>query len=28
MAQARGSEYFDAEFPELTRIIRAVIEAP
>lgn len=26
MAQARGNEYLDEEFPELTRIIRATIE--
>jgi hypothetical protein len=26
MAQARGNEYLDAEFPELTQIIRATIE--
>ena len=28
MAQARGNEYLDADFPELTRIVRATIEAP
>lgn len=28
MAQARGTEYFDADFPELTKIIRATIETP
>ncbi len=28
MAQARGNEYLDADFPELTRIIRATIEVP
>ena len=28
MAAARGNEYLDAEFPELTRIIRATVEAP
>ena len=28
MAQARGNEYLDADFPELTRIIRATIETP
>ena len=26
MASARGNEYFDSEFPELTRIVRATIE--
>ncbi len=26
MAQARGNEYFDADFPELTRIVRATVE--
>lgn len=26
MAAARGNEYFDAEFPELTRIVRATLE--
>ena len=28
MAQARGNEYLDAEFPELTRIVRASIVTP
>lgn len=26
MAEARGNEYLDAEFPELTRILRATVE--
>jgi len=26
MARARGNEYFDADFPELTRIVRATVE--
>jgi len=26
MAQARGNEYLDADFPELTRIVRATVE--
>ena len=26
MAQARGNEYLDAEFPELTKIVRATVE--
>jgi hypothetical protein len=26
MAQARGNEYLDEEFPELTRIIRVTVE--
>ena len=28
MAQARGNEYLDSDFPELTRIIRATIVVP
>ena len=28
MAAARGNEYLDADFPELTRILRATIESP
>ncbi len=28
MAQARGNEYLDADFPELTRIVRATIVTP
>ena len=28
MAQARGNEYLDSDFPELTRIIRATIGIP
>jgi peptidyl-prolyl cis-trans isomerase A (cyclophilin A) len=28
MIEARGNAYLDAEFPELTRIVRATIEAP
>ncbi len=28
MAQARGNEYLDSDFPELTRIIRATISIP
>jgi peptidyl-prolyl cis-trans isomerase A (cyclophilin A) len=26
MASARGNEYLDADFPELTKIVRATIE--
>jgi peptidyl-prolyl cis-trans isomerase A (cyclophilin A) len=26
MAQARGNEYLDADFPELSRIVRASVE--
>ena len=28
MAQARGNEYLDTDFPKLTRIIRATIDFP
>ena len=28
MAEARGNEYLDADFPELTKIMRATIEPP
>ena len=28
MVRARGNDYLDADFPELTRIVRATVEAP